>query len=308
MLPKPISVDFFMGNFSHVKFNPQDIYSIIGESKSSFTPTAKQVESAVMALNKEDLTSLSATDVNHILKYVEKHAMYTPEKISGTAKSYLCGWYAKEVYGLTQMQVFAEMNSRKFQANGIKSEKNAIEILSRVDGVGYKKNKSDFENDFFSGTPDIIHAGGVKEIKTVASLDDFMMLSFKKTFNAHEYQLQCYLDLVDSDSGELIYVATGLCKEERQRYLDFAREKLILQGLADFQIENKLSMLERNVDYSFMSDEKRIFRKEFKRNKYMIRFARKKVTAARAFLVKLDEKFNKDVILPHVDRGEAKSL
>lgn len=293
-------------DFKTLRFNAKEIGFLIPDPRNQPTATAKQLESALQALSKENMLSLTATDCNHILTVLNKHILYSSEKVSGGVKTFLCETYAEIMFGIQKISFLPEVSNRMFQISGSKSEKFAIDLLSAVDGCQYEKNKASFSNDYFIGKPDIIIADGVKEIKTVHNLSNFMSLFFQKDSKGHQFQLQCYLDLVDVDNGEIVYVLTGLNGTERDRYIEYAKNKYTEDGLTEHEISRNLKKIERNCDFDHIPYEKRVFRRSFKKNPYMIRLAKKKVTAARAFLSKIDAKFNKDVFLLNGDGGDSK--
>lgn len=295
-----------MIDFKTLRFNPKEVGFLIPDPKNQFTATPKQLESALLAMSKENMLSLTATDINHILTVVNKHLLYSSDKVSGGTKTYLCDLYTEIMHGIQKISFLPEVSNRMFQINGTKSEKFAIDLLSAVDSYQYEKNKATFSNDYFSGKPDIITDNDVKELKTVANLSNFIALAFQKDSKQHQFQLQCYLDLVDADTGEIVYVLTGLNGDERDRYLEYAKKKYENDGLTEAEIGRNLKKLEKNCDYDHIPYEKRVLRRSFKRNPYMIRLARKKVTSARVYLSKIHAKFNKDVFLGNGDGGDNK--
>lgn len=273
------------------------------------TPTPIQLEKALLALSKDNLLGLTDTDISSVMTVLNKYAMYSHEKVASNTKDFLFDLYCRIEYGVNKISLLPESSNRSFQLNGTQSERFAIDILSAIDGVQYEKNRDRYENDFFIGKPDIMLPNEVKEIKTVCNLAKFLSIGMSKEPKGSQFQLQSYFDLLDFDSGEIVYVLVGLNGTERDRYLEFAREKYASEGWSASEIGKMLIKLEKNCDFDYFPHEKRVIRRQFKRNPYMIRLARKKVTAARAFLAKIDAKFNKNVVLSDdTQSGEDKNV
>lgn len=290
-------------DFKTLKFGCNDIGYLIPDAQASKTATPLQLQKALQALDKENYLALTATDIENILLVVDKHLNYSSEKVSSGTKSFLTELYGKLVYGIGNIESLEQFSSRRFQFSGTKSEKYAIQMLSEMDDITYEKNKDSYENDFYVGKPDILLSDSVKEIKTVYNLSNFLLLNGNRPNKNNLFQLQAYLDILDYETGELVYVLTGMPPDEKQEYLNFAKEKYKNTGISDQEVGRRLKKLEANISIDHIPVEKRIIRKNFKKNPYMIRLARKKVTAARAFLAKIDSKFNNIVDLSG-DSGE----
>lgn len=301
-LPEADLCGFFMWYKEH-RFNAKEIGYLVSDPHH-YSPTTKQLEKALLAFNRDEFLSLGATQINDILTVLNKHILYGRDAISPGTKTYLYNLYVEKEYGISNIESFAEISNRTFQMNGSKSERFAIDLLSTIDGVCYEKNKAWYENDYYSGIPDIIPPGTVKEIKTVYNFSNFVSLHFRKDTKNNQFQIQCYLDLLEVESGEIVYVLVGLNGEERDRYIEYAKEKYRFDGYNDQEIGRKIKKIEKNCDFDHIPYEKRVIRRQYKRNPYDIRLIKKKVTAARAFLAKIDAKFNKSVILADGSAGD----
>lgn len=284
-------------NFKDYKFPCTEVPNLLGSAKGSTLPTPKQVEKALNVLNKEYLLGITKTDTNDLISVIQKYNDYSPNKMSGSLMRYLCEIYTVEVLGIMPIVKFSELSTRSYQINGTKNESVAIDILSRVDGISYEKNTKMFENEYFIGRPDILHKNTLKEIKTVANYNQFLYIFNSKPNRDDQYQMQCYMDLVDAPEGELIYVATGIHPDEYVKYIQFAKKFYEDAGFDEKKVNKKLKTLEKSCRLDGMEDLKKVKRFVFKKNPEMIRFAKKKVTFARNELIKIDEKYNKAVVL-----------
>lgn len=295
-------------DFKEYKFPATEVSNLISMPKTAAPPTEKQIEKAINILNKEYLLGISTTETKDLITVINKYADYSPNKASSTLVKYLCDIYTQEALGLGVMMKFQENSNRSYQVNGTKSESVALEILSRVDGIQYKKNTKMIENDFFIGKPDIVHENSIKEIKTIINYPNFMYAMQTKPNKYDQYQLQTYMDLADCDTGEIIYVATGLHPEEFDKYIEYARNYFLELGVDPKKIEKRVNSIAKNVKFDTIPDFQRIHRFPFKKNPEMIRFARKRVTFARNWLSRWHDKYNKIVALPNEIVGEAESI
>jgi len=81
------------------------------------------------------------------------------DKLSATTMTYCQEWLKEQIYGVKKF------NSNKYTEKGIQMEDKAIEYLSKLNSDFYLKNEESFENDFLTGTPDIILNDTIIDIK-----------------------------------------------------------------------------------------------------------------------------------------------
>jgi len=97
--------------------------------------------------------------------------------------------------------------SNKFTNKGNIVENGSITFISEaLEYKGLQKNEEHFSNDFMKGTPDIILKDKIIDVKN--SWDCFTFPFFNKEVPSKDYywQAQVYMDLLDIDSYELIYI------------------------------------------------------------------------------------------------------
>lgn len=94
----------------------------------------------------------------------------------------------------------------KFLEKGNVVEYESIMVLSNYLGIDIQKNERFFENDFLTGTPDIITENEVIDVKNSWSLETFPF--FEKQINNidYYYQLQGYMHLTGKIKARLIYI------------------------------------------------------------------------------------------------------
>jgi len=121
------------------------------------------------------------------------------ETLSQTTKSYLEEWVKEQIYGVKK-----QINSKYLQ-KGLALEDQAIEFYSVVMEKDFMiKNLDNFEDDFFTGTPDCMHEGIVYDFKT--SWDCFTFPLFDQEPDmGYYYQLQVYMHLTGLRKAKLVY-------------------------------------------------------------------------------------------------------
>ncbi len=107
-------------------------------------------------------------------KLIEKEKV-KPELSSG-AKSYCQQWLKEQIYGRRY-----EVKS-KYLEKGNLCEDYAIEMLNYIFKKQYVKNEQYFENEYMTGTPDIIDTM-IRDIKTVGLLTVTLFLILKSRMN-----------------------------------------------------------------------------------------------------------------------------
>jgi hypothetical protein len=154
-----------------------------------------------------------------------------------TAKSYCKDWVLSQIYGRSK-----EFSS-KYTKKGILQENQSIELTSAFIGQMLIKNADWFENDYFTGTPDIITASEVIDVKT--SWDCFTFPYFETTApEQYNDQLQVYMDLTGKRSAKLVYclVDTPEFIVERE-----ARSKAYDMGMDEVDLDLYDEVLKRHT-------------------------------------------------------------
>jgi hypothetical protein len=139
------------------------------------------------------------------------------ELISKTTKTYVKEWMTEHIYGIKK-----QINN-KYLSKGIWLEDEAIDkAIEWLDIPFAIKNEKSFEDDFFTGTPDLIVKGVVYDIK--CSWDCFTFPLFENEIPTKDYfyQLQIYMHLTGCKKAVLTYVLLNtpeeLTYEEKHNY------------------------------------------------------------------------------------------
>lgn len=138
-------------------------------------------------------------------------------QLSDTSKTFAKDWIKEHIYGLKK-----EIKN-KYISKGLKLEDIAIDkVIEWLDLPFAIKNEKFFEDEFFTGTPDLITNDEVLDIK--CSWDCFTFPLFEKEIPTKDYffQLQVYMHLTGLKKARLVYVLLNapdeLTYEEKHNY------------------------------------------------------------------------------------------
>jgi uncharacterized protein Usg len=121
------------------------------------------------------------------------------EPLSATCISYLEQWVKEQLYN-TKKQI-----NSKYLTKGNEVEVEAIEYYAEAKDLGFVlKNQDYFENDFITGTPDLITNGIVYDFKSSWDCFTFPLFETKVDKN-YEAQLQGYMNLTGLKNAKLVY-------------------------------------------------------------------------------------------------------
>lgn len=123
------------------------------------------------------------------------------EALSETTKTYLQEWLKSEIYGVKK-----EIYSKKIE-KGIMLEDEAIDfVVANLDIPFTIKNEKSFEDDFFTGTPDIILDDTIIDIKVSWDCFTFPLFDTEIPTKDYFYQLQVYMHITCKRAAKLVYV------------------------------------------------------------------------------------------------------
>ena len=162
-------------------------------------PTAKQLQTIDELSNKDKLTDNQRVTLNELI--AKRDAK--PE-LSVGAKTHCKSWLKKqlEIYGRTRDF------SNKYTEKGILAEPEAIQIVAKRQGYGtVSKNELSFENEYITGTPDLITTDWVDDIKNSWDTDTFPLFEpqLPDKDKKYEWQIRCYMELTGKGNGAINY-------------------------------------------------------------------------------------------------------
>lgn len=121
------------------------------------------------------------------------------EILGSTAKTYCEEWLKEQLYRRRKVM------TNKYVQKGLVVEDNSLDFIAEQLGYGLLiKNEDYFENDFMTGTPDVILKDHIIDVKNSWDAFTFPLFSDKIDKNYY-YQAQGYMALTNIDSYKLIY-------------------------------------------------------------------------------------------------------
>lgn len=130
------------------------------------------------------------------------------ELISQTTLSFVYDWLKESIYGIKK-----DIKS-KYLTKGLHYENEAIDkAIQWLDLSFVLKNELFFEDDYFTGTPDLIAEDRIYDIK--CSWDCFTFPLFENEIPTKDYfyQLQVYMHLTGKKNATLVYVLLNTPEE-----------------------------------------------------------------------------------------------
>lgn len=193
------------------------------------------------------------------------------------AKTYLNQWLAEQLYD--RKKVFTS----KYTNKGNECEDASIDLVAERYGWGLvSKNDAYFENEYITGTPDLILSDTVVDIKN--SWDCFTFPLFGKLNPDYDWQVQCYMDLTGKNKASVIYTLMDAPDELVEKEATILSYKAGYSELeADFYEEVKASMT-----YSHLPIELRIKRFDVERDEKKIQQIKDRVISCREYIKSLN--------------------
>lgn len=193
------------------------------------------------------------------------------EQVSKTTQTYL-ETYLKE-------QIFNRQKnfSNRYTEKGEIVEDEAIEMAIEHLGLIYTmKNEESFENDYLTGTPDLVYPDEVLDIKSSWDCFTFPYFETEIPTKGYYYQLQGYMALTGASKARLVYV---LCDTPLHLI-----EKEALYTLNGRDYEEHLEYLKGEMTYSDIALENRVKSFEIERDEQVINSIYERVELCREIL------------------------
>jgi hypothetical protein len=168
---------------------------IIGRDRTT-SITDKQLKELETLLSKVKLTEKQAIKRDEL--QAKKDAL---PKLSKTPMTYIEELAVLDKYGIKK-----DFHSR-YVAKGLEVEDEAIQIAGDVLGWDFvDKNEENFQNEFVTGTPDIIHGDLLADVKSSYDITTFPFFAKEVPNQDYFWQMQSYMWLTGTEQAELCYV------------------------------------------------------------------------------------------------------
>lgn len=289
-----------MIDFENFKVNCSQIGHLMGNAKGNIPPTKSQITKLFGFLGR-DYGELSESMKHTAREILTKAILYDPKHPSGTILSEMVLIYAYEMYGKGKISKGNDSPHQLEKAN--MAEPAAIQFLSRMDGVEYRKNEELFESKYLKGIPDIICRGEkekvtkIIEVKTSYDLPSFILSMVQPEKMSNFYETMGYMDILNCKQAEIVHVLVDMPEKIAQfeeKRLQERYEMLELdENIARSRIVSRLS----DMEYSGIPDELKIFRRPVVYNKYTMYSVRNRAKLARKWLQEvIHEPFIKNLV------------
>jgi len=162
------------------------------------------------------------------------------EVLSETTKSYLQEWTKEQIYGVRQVI------TSKYLTKGIEVEQDSINFAEKVLGWDLAvKNEDSYEDDFFTGTPDVIFPRDkVVDIKSSWDCFTFPLFEDEIPTKDYYYQLQVYMHLTGLKKAELVYVLMETPEDLTRIHYDYSQ----------VEPKHRVKVYEVEYDHSVIED------------------------------------------------------
>lgn len=206
------------------------------------------------------------------------------EPVGKTAAAELIKIYNYEKYGRKKDITTPQMDKGK------SVEGDSIEIFGRVEGIQFTKNDEKFENEWFTGHPDIIHENSVYDIKSSWELDTFIPKLLETIDRGYEAQLNCYYDLTGAQGGAIVYCLADCPPEvllgEKRKLL---YQMNVISEESPEYIRESIN-LENRLTFPDIDLRERVIKLEVPRNEELIQKMKDKVPIFRNWLSEFEKK------------------
>lgn len=201
------------------------------------------------------------------------------EAISETTKTFCRQWLTEKVYGRRIEVSFKQMDK------GTTMEGIAIDFAQSIvePGAIWFKNEDGFEDPWMTGTPDVLTADTVFDIKCPWSFATFPLFETELPNKEYYWQMQGYMALTGRENAAVLYVLTDAPEHilnDEARKLSYQRG---LGGNTDETIEEVRHLL----TYPDVADALKFKRFDVARDEAAIEKIRDRVEACRGYIAEL---------------------
>lgn len=193
-----------------------------------------------------------------------------------TGQSYASMWAKEQKFNRRK-----EIKS-KYLERGNVSENESIEFINKMLNINVKKNVEFFEDEFFTGTPDMLLPDEVIDVKNSWDWSTFP-IDKKEIPNSDYYdQLQGYMHLTGRKKARLIYVLSDTPEHLIEKEAWYYCKSLGFEEL-EFEI---FEQFQKDMTYSDIPDNDRIIVFEIEYNEAHIKLMQSRILECREFLKK----------------------
>ena len=207
--------------------------------------------------------------------------------LSKTLRTNLELWYKEQLYGKK-----AEFNS-KYTDKGTQVEEDSLRWVSRHLGWGMvlETNKDSFEDEHFTGTPDLILGDTVVDLKNSWDFTTFPLFGeYSDVDKAYYYQLQVYMHLTGKKKAKLVYILTNTPMHLIEKEVRYKCADLKNRGIGYDEEEVEKALIEFH-SYDHIRNDLKVKTYDFEYNEEAIKKMQDQVDKAREYINRLDNKY-----------------
>jgi hypothetical protein len=244
------------------------LHHIVGGALTK--PTEKQMQELAMLQGKPKRTEKQEERLQELISKRD-----APPALQDGAKTYCQQWLKEQLYGR-----YISFSS-KYTEKGIECEQQGIELLAEMMNYGMiAKNEQHFENDWITGTPDIILSEWVEDIKCPWQFSTFPLFDTTLPNSDYYWQMQGYMLLTGKDKAAVNY-----CLIDAPEHL-IDREARYVSLKAGFEeVEMELyDEVYRKMTYSDVDNSLKFKRFELQRDEKAIQAIKTMVELCRQYI------------------------
>lgn len=205
--------------------------------------------------------------------------------VSVGAKTYCKKWLTEQIYNRK------EQISSKYMLKGTTVEDESISFIEKqLNLKKIRKNYKSFENDFLTGTPDVITKNEIIEVKSSWNCFTFPLLEDDIPTKGYNYQAQGYMHLTGLKKAKLIYTLIDTPEDMIQS--EFTKKT----GLWFVNLNNELNSLypefEKDYKYGDIEEKYKIKIYEIDYDENVIETIKERVEACKEYIKLLSNKIN----------------
>jgi len=248
-----------IGSFLNKIKSDEDYLEKVKLNKFEIDLTDKQTETAEKVQEKikngKELTKTDKTFLNDVflkkqqdLEIVKTRVSNFGYELEDSSKSVL-----HKIWNFECLSIKEVLKSKAVR-RGKSQEDESIDLVNQVFDITMSKNTKRFENDFFTGEPDLITEKSIIDIKTCESWETFYSKTEKKANEDYFYQVWAYMILTGKKEGLVAYTLPSYddayitydkssninIEEENQIFLNLNFDRIPKnKRVKIFKIENK---------------------------------------------------------------------
>lgn len=281
------------------KVNASDIPHLMAHEQGN-NPVTEKDFSDFLRITQKDMVDITALQKKLILEVISKTVNYDAGSVSTSFKKALYEDYAYSQFGAGKVALTGD-KPIQFDKGEV-AEPDAIQLLSKIDGIEYKKNDTLHYNKFFKGIPDIVimegdKIVGVKDVKVPLDLPNFLERVDGDYLKDDAWEMRAYLDILGLKEGEICYCLVDLPASYRKRRLGEHKLRMELLGYEPGRIKRRLKQIERSMIYDYIPEHLKVKRFTIERKSWFTKQMHERVKLIRSKLQLLHEKFENPLIL-----------